>query len=426
MSEWKEKALSGLANYINGYAFKPKDWNKSGLPIVRIEQINNPNGTYDYFEGNLPEQNIIDNGNIIFSWSATLKVVIWKHGKAALNQHLFKVLPKSIIIDKYFLFQLLDFNMVKLGDLSHGSTMKHIKRGELDTYNVLIPTSLPEQRKIARILSTVDAVIEKTEAAIDKYKNIKAGMMHDLFTRGIDLATGKLRASYEEVPELYKQSELGWMPKEWEVTNIGKSNVQIIDGDRGSNYPHEDELLEYGYCLFLNASNVTMNGFVFLTKMFISQEKENLLGSGKLERNDIIITTRGTVGNIAFYYDDIQFGYMRINSGMLILRNCEQKMNSEFLYQSFKNYLFDIDFRRVVSGSAQPQLPMKDLKSFHLIKPNEIEQKKIIDICKHYDNLLISEIDSLKKYQQLKQALMSDLLTGKVRVKYEEEKEEEL
>ena len=74
----------------------------------------------------------------------------------------------------------------------------------------------PEQRKIARILTTVDNLIEKTEALIAKYQAIKQGMMHDLFTRGVD-ENGHLRPTYEEAPDLYKPSELGWIPKEWEV-----------------------------------------------------------------------------------------------------------------------------------------------------------------------------------------------------------------
>ncbi|RYE57605.1 MAG: restriction endonuclease subunit S [Sphingobacteriales bacterium] len=79
---------------------------------------------------------------------------------------------------------------------------------------------LPEQQKIAKILGTIDAVIEKTQVAIAKYKAIKQGMLHDLFTRGIDVQTGKLRPKYEDAPELYKESKLGMVPKEWEVDSL--------------------------------------------------------------------------------------------------------------------------------------------------------------------------------------------------------------
>ena len=88
--DWKSMKLTDLAEYINGYAFKPEDWGEHGLPIIRIEQLKNPDSISDYYSGRLPEHVIIDNGDLIFSWSASLFLSIWEDGKAALNQHLFK------------------------------------------------------------------------------------------------------------------------------------------------------------------------------------------------------------------------------------------------------------------------------------------------------------------------------------------------
>ena len=312
------------------------------------------------------------------------------------------------------------YNFVYHSDLfkryGSGSTFMEISKSNIEKLSFLIPVDIRVQRKIAKILSTVDEVIEKTEAAIEKYQAIKAGMMQDLFTRGIDPKSGKLRPTIDEAPELYKESELGWIPKEWDLRILSKFNISIVDGDRGRNYPHDNELHEDGYCLFLNASNVTINGFEFSKMSFITKEKEDSLGSGKLVRNDVIVTTRGTVGNIAYYSDDILYEHMRINSGMLILRNCENGLTSEFLYLSLKNYFFDIGFKRVVSGSAQPQLPMKDLKSFLIIKPSQSEQKVIVDRIFSLDNEIEKEKCYLQKMSLIKQGLMADLLTGKVRV----------
>ena len=78
-----------------------------------------------------------------------------------------------------------------------------------------VPADYGHQEKIARILQTIDQTIEKTEALIEKYQHIKAGLMHDLFTRGIG-ADGKLRPPHEQAPELYQQTPIGWIPKEWE------------------------------------------------------------------------------------------------------------------------------------------------------------------------------------------------------------------
>lgn len=88
----------------------------------------------------------------------------------------------------------------------------------------------------------------------------------------------------------------------------------IIDGDRGKNYPKSDELFSEEYCLFLNTKNVTKNGFSFDTKQFITKTKDKLLRKGKLERYDIVLTTRGTVGNVAYYDELIKYKHLRINS----------------------------------------------------------------------------------------------------------------
>jgi type I restriction enzyme S subunit len=82
---WSPKRLTELAEYINGYAFKPEDWGKEGLPIIRIEQLKNPDAPADYFNGKLPPSKIIDDGDLIFSWSASLFLRIWRHGKSAPN-----------------------------------------------------------------------------------------------------------------------------------------------------------------------------------------------------------------------------------------------------------------------------------------------------------------------------------------------------
>ena len=91
-------------------------------------------------------------------------------------------------------------------------------------------------------------------------------------------------------------------------------SIELIDGDRGKNYPKNDEMLEKGYCLFLNAKNVTLNGFAFDENVFITKEKDEILRKGKLNRNDIVLTTRGTIGNVGLYDGKITYDNIRINS----------------------------------------------------------------------------------------------------------------
>jgi type I restriction enzyme S subunit len=216
-----------------------------------------------------------------------------------------------------------------------------------------------EQSRIADILDTLDTQIQKTEALIAKLEKIKEGLLHDLLTRGID-QNGQLRPAPEKAPELYKESALGLVPKCWEVRSIAESGVKLIDGDRGANYPSDQDFTTgSGYCIFLSAKNVTRSGFRFDTRQFISKDKDRVLGTGKLVRNDVIVTTRGTVGNFAHYSHSIPYDNIRINSGMLILRGAESNLVPEFLYLSLKEHLFHRENGKKGSGSAQPQLPAK-------------------------------------------------------------------
>ena len=155
---------------------------------------------------------------VVVARKGTLDKPLFISGDCWVIDTAYAVLPNANVDAKWLYYNLLKYDLKKLNE---STGVPSISRDYL--YRVTFETfPLPEQRKIARILSTVDAVIEKTEAAIAKYKAIKSGMMRDLFTRGIDLKTGKLRPMYEDAPELYKQSDFGWMPKEGEVVRIGE------------------------------------------------------------------------------------------------------------------------------------------------------------------------------------------------------------
>lgn len=144
-------------------------------------------------------------------------------------------------------------------------------------------------------------------------------------------------------------------------TTLGEL-VDFIDGDRGKNYPTFDEFTSTGYCLFLNASNVTPTGFNFDACMFVTEEKDKSMNKGHLSFNDIVLTSRGTLGNVALYDKHIGFENVRINSGMLIIRPKTKRLSPHFIYALLKSSYMQAAIERFKSGSAQPQLPIKDLQ----------------------------------------------------------------
>jgi len=186
--EWTRKKLSEVGKFINGYAFKPSDWKKSGIPIVRIQNLNDRQAKFNYFDGNIENKYILHDGDLLLSWSASLGVYLWKRGKAALNQHIFKVLPEENV-DKLFLFYMLHKTIKTLKRHVHGSTMRHFKKRELDATAIALPP-FPEQQKIADILFMVDEKINSEKNTKEKLKELKKGLMQVLLTGEVRVKIG--------------------------------------------------------------------------------------------------------------------------------------------------------------------------------------------------------------------------------------------
>ncbi|WP_257886959.1 restriction endonuclease subunit S, partial [Streptococcus pneumoniae] len=236
-----------------------------------------------------------------------------------------------------------------LREHSTGATIPHLNK------NILLDLQLEllgieEQENIICILNTIKGLITKRKLQLDELNLLVKSRFNEMF------GENKI---FESIDNLF----------------------DIIDGDRGKNYPKSDELFSEEYCLFLNTKNVTKNGFSFDTKQFITKTKDKLLRKGKLERYDIVLTTRGTVGNVAYYDELIKYKHLRINSGMVILRPKTPNLNQKFIIHVLRNN----NYSRVISGSAQPQLPITKLKKILLPLPPLALQNEFADFVVQVD-----------------------------------------
>lgn len=174
--------------------------------------------------------------------------------------------------------------------------------------------------------------------------------------------------------------------KNWKQFTFENAPLEIIDGDRGVNYPKQADFMPFGHCLFLNAGNVTENGFDFSNCSFISEEKDKKLRKGKLSRQDIVLTTRGTVGNLAFYNEKVSYDHIRINSGMVIFRVDQNEIFPRYFYFLLKSNIFKEQVKAYATGSAQPQLPIRDIKRFEFLLPPLPEQRAIAEVLGALDD----------------------------------------
>lgn len=182
-------------------------------------------------------------------------------------------------------------------------------------------------------------------------------------------------------------SSFNAFPAGWHVKEIKDADITIIDGDRGTNYPSKGEFTNEGYCLFLNTGNIRNDCFDFSTCDFITENKDALLRKGKLRRKDIVLTTRGTVGSVGFFHNNVSYEHIRINSGMVVLR-CAEVVSPDYSYHLLKSPLLKMQYSLYSSGAAQPQLPIKDLKRIKLPIPPLDVQEKIAAILSAYDELI--------------------------------------
>ncbi len=176
------------------------------------------------------------------------------------------------------------------------------------------------------------------------------------------------------------------MAGEWKAFTFGDGPIEVIDGDRGLNYPKQQDFSQTGYCLFLNAGNVTATGFNFSDCAFISAEKDSLLRKGKLQKYDTVLTTRGTVGNVAYLDESVPYSHIRINSGMVILRALDKELYPRFLYYFVRSALFVSQVQSLRTGSAQPQLPIRDINRIKISAPPLTEQQAIACILGALDD----------------------------------------
>jgi type I restriction enzyme S subunit len=176
------------------------------------------------------------------------------------------------------------------------------------------------------------------------------------------------------------------MRADWEMLPLSEAPLEIIDGDRGTNYPKQGDFGASGDCLFLNTGNVTTTGFNFSDCDFITREKDATLRKGKLRRRDVVLTTRGTVGNVAYFDNSIPFENIRINSGMVLLRADESRLWPPFLYHFVRSPNFIGQVVALSTGSAQPQLPIRDIRRVKIPLPPLAEQKAIVSVLGPLDD----------------------------------------
>jgi type I restriction enzyme S subunit len=407
--DWKVMRATDVAEYINGYPFSPEDWKTSGIPIIRIQNLNDPNAEFNFFDGEIDEIYKVKNGDLLFSWSASIGVYIWERGDAVLNQHIFKVIPKPKV-NKLFLYYALFLAIEQLKRRVHGSTMKHFRRGELETTFLPFPP-LGEQQKITEILSTVDEAIQKTDEIIAKTERLKKALMNELLTGRVRVKEENGKLIFHRETE-FQETDLGRIPKNWKIVKLEDACIKITDGSHWS--PKQVEKSNYRIATVANLKELYID--IDSCKFISEEDYLRLAAEGDVpEEGDVLFSKDGTVG-ICFTFKQSNYK-VGLLSSIAIIRPNRHILFSDFLAYALKspNVFWEVTGRK--TGTALTRITLNNLKKVNIPIPPLSEQVKIAEILLTVDRTIELYYKERNILEKLKRSLMDMLLTGKVRVR---------
>ena len=296
-------------------------------------------GVLDYIDGYLFDEPLVLVGEDGAKWGPGEQSAFPVEGRIWVNNHAHVLRPRRDRLLDRFLIEVL--NEVDLAPYITGVTVPKLNQKKLKSIQIPLPP-LDVQKEIVAEIEGYQKVINGARAVVENYR--------------------------PHIP----------IDLEWPMVAFEEAPFDIIDGDRGIQYPKKEDFLSYGHCVFLSTKNVRPNGFNFTELQFVTKEKDESLRKGKLLRGDVVLTTRGTIGNTGCYDDTVPFDSVRINSGMLIFRPDKDRLYSNYLFLFFQSINFKQQREAIASGAAQPQLPIRSLSQAKLPLPPLEQQRKIV------------------------------------------------
>jgi type I restriction enzyme, S subunit len=276
---WRIGTVGETGDYINGLAFKPTDWGLVGKPIIRIQNLNDADKPLNRTLREVPPQYLIEAGDILVSWSATLDVFVWDREPSLLNQHIFKVVPNTQVVEKRFLLHLLKWTIeqMKKSEHLHGSTMKHINKGPFLAFPVPIPPIPTQHRIVAEIeekLSRLDAAqsaLLRAQANLKRYRASVLQMACDQALLSAPLESFGKHVVHIESGKSFKCEERP--PKDHEIGVAKVSAVTWGEYDEQQTKTCKDEsrieeryLIKSGDFLFTRANTIELIGACVIAK----------------------------------------------------------------------------------------------------------------------------------------------------------------
>ncbi|EAZ3043709.1 hypothetical protein B6109_19410, partial [Salmonella enterica] len=314
--------------------------------------------------------------SILISVRAPVGTQNWGDESYCIGRGLSAIKAREGIADTKFLSYVIANNVSFLHRRSQGSTFLAISANDLRVFP--IPHfDFPSQLRISAVLQSIDDIIEKTAILIEKYQKIRAGMMFDFFTRGIT-PDGKLRPNPNQSMQLYKNTPLGLIPKEWEVVKITEILDSLVDGPFGSNLKTEHYVVEPGVRV-VRLQNIDEYKYDDSDKSYISDKHAGILIRNKVLGDDVLIAGLGDerypVGRSCSYPMHLPTA---VNKADCFRARCNSSMKNKFLMLYLNNEKARAQIRCYEQGVTRPRINTSNLKKLLIVKPCLSEQEAIV------------------------------------------------
>jgi type I restriction enzyme S subunit len=418
MRNWRESSVADLADIVSG-GTPSRDvssfWN-GGIPWVTPSDItasttNYLSDTADSLSrlGLLSSSaKMLPSGAILFTSRASVGLVKMAAMPVCTNQG-FKSLVPGRNVDGPFLFYQVERLRGQFQRYAAGSTFPEINKGDTGRVQIPHPVSRDEQRRIASVLELVDAAIESTSDLIAKHQQIKAGLMHDLFTRGV-LPNGQLRLPRSEAPEQYQRTVLGWIPKDWSLHRCADLCTRICVGIviQPTQYYVEDGIPA------LRSANVREEGIDPSNLVYISASANRQLLKSQLKAGDIVSVRTGYPGTSAVVPQELEGA----NCIDILISTPGERVGSKFLCDWINSSFGKEQVLRQQGGMAQQHFNVGEMRDLLVALPSLDEQDRISARLSAVTRTLAVERARAEKYRAQKAGLMQDLLTGRISVEH--------
>lgn len=384
--DWEQRKLGNIATFINGRAYSQDELLSSGkYKVLRVGNFYT-NDSWYYSDMELDDKYYAEEGDLLYTWSATFGPHIWHGDKVIYHYHIWKV-ELSDALEKNFAVQLMEKDKQSILSDKNGSTMVHITKSGMESKEVILPSNIKEQAKIGEYFYSLDNLITLHQQKCDETKEFKKYMLQNMFPQ-----------KDEKVPKIRFDGFTG----DWEQRKLSDIS-DVRDGTHDS-----PKYLNTGHP-FVTSKNVK-DGFINYDEIqYISDEDFNEINKrSKVDVNDILMGMIGTIGNMALIRTEPDFAIKNV----ALIKDTKQ-INHLYLYHFLHSSFIEKQLSFGVDGGTQKFVSLGNIRNLDIVYPSEAEQIKLGDYFEQLDNLITLHQQKCNALKEFKKYMLQNMFPQK-------------